>query len=64
MEAQTIVRGRPCHKPLHLECSVRALRNSLWVSLFLAQDLELHGLEHRLTATLIEVDHMLEHLLA
>jgi len=38
---------------------MRALRNTVWVSLYLAQDLQLSALEHRLTVTLVEVDRLL-----
>ena len=60
MDTQTITHTRSSHKtPLHLETATRALRNSVWLSLYLAQDLQLHGLEHALTRTLVEIDRLL-----
>lgn len=38
------------------ELTARALRHSLWLALFHAQQLRWHDLAHRLTATLVEVD--------
>ena len=46
--------------PLARELDTRALRAALWLSLLHSQRLELHDLEHRLTATLVEVDELLE----
>jgi hypothetical protein len=59
MEVETIVHVPCSRKPLHRELVARGLRNSLWVSLYFAQELRLHGLEHRLTTTLVEVDQLL-----
>lgn len=60
METQTIVHAPPARNSLNLELATRALRHSLWLSLYHAQRLQLPGLEHRLTATLVEVDQLLE----
>jgi hypothetical protein len=63
MDAQTIAHVPPSHKtPLHLETTTRALRHSVWLSLYLAQDLQLPGLQHALTRTLVEIDRLLEEL--
>jgi hypothetical protein len=60
MDTQTITHTPARHKtPLHLETATRALRNSVWISLYLAQDLQLHGLVHALTRTLVEIDRLL-----
>jgi hypothetical protein len=60
MEVQTITLTRSSHKPLHLECALRALRASLVVSLFLAGELRLSPFEHRLSVLLVEIDRLLE----
>jgi hypothetical protein len=61
MEVQTIPHVYPRRKsPLHLETQTRALRSSLWVSLFLSQELDLHGLQDALTRTLRDVDRLIE----
>ncbi|HMJ81947.1 MAG TPA: hypothetical protein VK504_02200 [Vicinamibacterales bacterium] len=63
MDTQTIRHTSTGDKsPLHLETATRALRHSVWVSLYLAQDLSLEGVEGRLTATLREVDRVLAEL--
>lgn len=62
MRTQTIVDAATSRKPLHPELATRGLRNSLWLSLVFAQDLQLEALEHRLCATLVEVDQLLEEL--
>lgn len=63
MNAQTITHARSSDKPpLHRECTMRALRSTLWVSVFLSQDLSLHALQHRITVMLVEVDRLLEEL--
>lgn len=56
MNVQTIAHTRPSHKPLHLETATRAPWYSVWLSLYLAQDLSLHALACRLTATLVEIE--------
>ena len=45
--------------PLHPELTVRALRHTVWVAVFLSQELHLHYLTDALTRTLIEIDRML-----
>jgi hypothetical protein len=60
MDTQTITHVRPRDKtPLHRETTTRALRHSVWLSLYFAQNLQLQALEHRLSVTLIEVDALL-----
>ena len=45
---------------LHVETTTRALRHSVWLSVFLSQELQLHGLTHALTRVLVDIDRMLE----
>lgn len=60
VEVQTITHVHPPRKsPLHLECTMRALRHSVWVSLYLAQDLALHGEQELLTRALRDIDRLL-----
>lgn len=47
---------------LHLEARLRVLRSALLPPLLLAQDLQLHGIEHRVCVLVTEVDRLLEEL--
>jgi hypothetical protein len=60
MDTQTITHAPRRYKsPLQVEITTKALRHSVWVSLYLAQELHLDGLTHALTRTLVEVDRLL-----
>jgi hypothetical protein len=50
----------PGKSPLQLETTVRALRHSVWVSLFLSQELHLRDLQDVLTRILRDIDRLLE----
>jgi hypothetical protein len=52
--------------PRHLadELNARALRNAMWLSIYLAQTLGLDDIAHRQTAMFVEVDERLELLMA
>jgi hypothetical protein len=52
----------PGKSPLQVETTVRALRSSLWVSLFLSQELQLRDVQDVLTRILRDVDRLLEDL--
>jgi len=48
----------PDPDPLALECGVQALRHTLWVSLFLSQQLRLADFQHDLSRLLRNIDRL------
>lgn len=44
--------------PLAIECEVQALRHTLWVSLFLSQQLRLADFQHDLSRLLRNIDRL------
>jgi hypothetical protein len=60
LECPTITQVHgPSKSPLQHETTVRALRHSVWVSLFLSQELQLRDLQDVLTRILRDVDRIL-----
>lgn len=63
MDALTITHVRtPTKSPQHLEARLRVLHSALIPPLYLAGELGLHGIEHRLCHLIAECDRLLEEL--
>lgn len=60
--SSTITHIRPPNNSLQFEAEIRALRQSVWLSLYLAHPLPFPGLVQILTRTLVEVDRLISDL--